>query len=119
MCAGIEYVRDGERVSVYFDSDNPDLPVRMRSGTVRFYCCGRRSAQYFSPDNLAVTQRSFLKHAARRWLTSERAMDSLRAAADPHHRVAHHPGRPHDRAGLLRAQSRRVHTGVAGLHRQS
>src|SRR6476620_12454419 len=52
MCSGIEYARDGEHVSVYFDSDNPDLPVRMRSGAVRFYRWGARSAQYFNPDNL-------------------------------------------------------------------
>jgi len=37
MCAGIEYLRDGERVPVYFDSAAPDLPVRERSGAIRFY----------------------------------------------------------------------------------
>src|SRR5690242_2458856 len=52
MCAGIEYVRDGERVAVYFDSNEPALPVRQRSGSIRFYRWDARSAQYFSPDNL-------------------------------------------------------------------
>jgi hypothetical protein len=51
MCAGIEYLRDGERVAVYFDSNAPDLPVRQRGGAVRFYRWAARSAQYFSPDN--------------------------------------------------------------------
>src|SRR6476620_7746711 len=52
MCARIEYLRDGERVAVYFDSNNQDLPVRMRRGWIHFYRWGARSAQYFSPDNL-------------------------------------------------------------------
>ena len=30
MCASIEYVRDGERIAVYFDSNSPELPVRER-----------------------------------------------------------------------------------------
>ena len=50
--ARIEYTRDGERLAVYFDSDNPELPVRERGGAIRFYRWGARSAQYFSPDNL-------------------------------------------------------------------
>jgi len=52
VCGGIEYLRDGERVSVYFDSNRPDLAGRVRGGRIRFYRWGARSAQYFSPDNL-------------------------------------------------------------------
>jgi len=52
MCAGIEYLRDGKRVAVYFDSNSPELPVRQRGGTVRFCRWAARSAHYFSPDNL-------------------------------------------------------------------
>src|SRR3954464_2061740 len=52
MCGGIDYLRDGERVAVYFDSNEPELPVRQRGGYIQFYRWGARSAQYFSPDNL-------------------------------------------------------------------
>ena len=43
MCAGIEYMRDGEPVAVYFDSNSPDLPVRQRGGTIVFYRWGALS----------------------------------------------------------------------------
>ena len=46
MSGGIDYVRDGERVAVYFDSTSPDLPVRMRGGAIRFYRWGAIGAVF-------------------------------------------------------------------------
>lgn len=79
MCTGIEYVRDGERVAVYFDSHEPDLPVRQRGGAIRFYRWGARSAQYFSHDNLGGHAKKFPETCcasladirADKWLTYE------------------------------------------------
>jgi hypothetical protein len=52
VCAGIEYLRDGERVRVWFDAVEPDLPVRLRGGGITFVRWGARRACYFAEDNI-------------------------------------------------------------------
>jgi hypothetical protein len=51
MCHGIEYVRDDERVVVYFDVAGAELPVRRRSGAIEFITWGARGERYVSGDN--------------------------------------------------------------------
>jgi hypothetical protein len=51
MCVGIEYVRAGERVSVYFDTPGAELPVRTRGGVVQFLPWGARRETYLTDDN--------------------------------------------------------------------
>lgn len=51
MCHGIEYVRDDERVVVYFDLERAELPVRKRSGAVEFLPWGARDDRYLAYDN--------------------------------------------------------------------
>ncbi|MGZ5171885.1 MAG: hypothetical protein ACXWCY_31120, partial [Burkholderiales bacterium] len=50
MCVGIEYFLDGKPVTVYFDSERPELPVRLRRGAIAFYRWGTRGRIY-SDDN--------------------------------------------------------------------
>lgn len=51
MCDVIEYVRDGERMLVYFDMHHPELPVRRRCGAIDFVTWGARGDRYLSDDN--------------------------------------------------------------------
>jgi hypothetical protein len=51
MCDAIEYLRDGESVLVYFDTAQPELPVRKRSGAIEFITWGARRDRYLSDDN--------------------------------------------------------------------
>ena len=51
MCDGIEYIRDGERVVVYFDVQGAQLPVRKKTGAVEFVTWGARGDRYLSDDN--------------------------------------------------------------------
>jgi hypothetical protein len=51
MCDGIEYVRDDERIVVYFDLERAQLPVRKRSGAVQFVAWGARGDRYLTSDN--------------------------------------------------------------------
>jgi hypothetical protein len=44
MCWGVEYFRDSELVTVYFEQKNPLLPVRLRGGRVVFVKWGARRA---------------------------------------------------------------------------
>ena len=53
MCVGIEYHLDGERHAVYFDSPEPDLPVRVRGGAIGWYRWGARKAAYYLTGNVA------------------------------------------------------------------
>ena len=50
MCVGIEYFLDGKPVTVYFDSERPELPVRLRRGAIAFYRWGAQGRIY-SDDN--------------------------------------------------------------------
>ena len=52
MCAGIEYLRDGERVCVYFGSPRVELPVRRRDGGISFFRWGALRACYYADDNI-------------------------------------------------------------------
>ena len=45
-------MRDGERLAVYYDSPQPDLPVQSRGGGIRFFRWGARRACYYADDNI-------------------------------------------------------------------
>ena len=51
MCHGIEYIREGERVTVYFDLARAELPIRKRNGAIDFVTWGARADRYLSDDN--------------------------------------------------------------------
>jgi hypothetical protein len=78
MCVGIEYFLDGEAVTVYFDSDRPDRPVRIRGGKIAFYRWGARGGIY-TDDNTPGWLQKFPEggHAslesirAERWINYE------------------------------------------------
>ena len=74
MCHGIEYIRDGERVTVYFDVAGAELPVRKRNGTIDFVTWGARGHRYLSDDN---TPGYLLKFPIGGWA----ARDSILAGA--------------------------------------
>ena len=74
MCHGIEYVRDDERVLVYFDVDRAQLPVRKRSGAVEFLPWGARGDRYLEHDN---TPGYLLKFPVGGWASR----DSIRGGA--------------------------------------
>jgi hypothetical protein len=40
MCIGIEYFLEGERKAVSFDTERPELPVRLRGGAITSYRWG-------------------------------------------------------------------------------
>ena len=66
MCAGIEYLRDGERVCVYFGSPGVALPVLRRGGGISFYRWGALRACYYADDNLSGHAKRFPEeHCAR------------------------------------------------------
>jgi hypothetical protein len=50
MCVGIEYFVDGALVSAFFDSDRPEMPLRLRGGRIAFYTWGARGGIY-AEDN--------------------------------------------------------------------
>ena len=52
MCIGIEYYLEGERKSVFFDTERPELPVRLRGGGITFYRWGARSTVYYDAGNV-------------------------------------------------------------------
>jgi hypothetical protein len=52
MCIGIEYFLQDARHTVYFDSDRPELPVRLRGGAIGFYTWGARSRTYYAAGNV-------------------------------------------------------------------
>lgn len=73
MCVGIEYFRDGERITVYFDSPAAaELPVCLRDRAVVFYPWGARHAEYFRAETIGGHARSF---PVRGWLS----LESIRA----------------------------------------
>jgi hypothetical protein len=74
MCHGIEYVRDDERVVVYFDLERATLPVRKRSGAVEFLPWGARGDRYLTLDN---TPGYLLKFPVGGWASR----DSIREGA--------------------------------------
>ena len=60
MCVGIEYFRDGERVTVYFDSPRvAELPVCLPDRSVAFHRWGARYAEYFRAETIGGHARSF------------------------------------------------------------
>lgn len=72
MCVGIEYFRDGEQITVHFDSEAAELPVRVRGGFIAFYRWGARHAAYISADNIGGHVRKFPETG---WLS----LESIRA----------------------------------------
>ena len=74
MCHGIEYVRDDERVVVYFDLERAELPVRKKSGAVQFLPWGARGDSYLIRDN---TPGYLLKFPVGGWASR----DSIREGA--------------------------------------
>lgn len=68
MCHGIEFVRDDQRVVVYFDLQGAQLPVRKRSGAVEFLPWGARGDRYLTQDN---TPGYLLKFPVGGWASRE------------------------------------------------
>ena len=68
MCHGIEYVREDERVVVYFVVQGAELPIRRRSGAVEFVRWGARGDRYLSDDN---TPGYLLKFPVGGWASRE------------------------------------------------
>ena len=68
MCHGIEYVRDDERIVVYFDIERAEVPVRKRSGAVEFLPWGARGDRYHIRDN---TPGYLLKFPVGGWASRE------------------------------------------------
>src|SRR5688572_10088077 len=50
MCVAIGYFLEGKPITVPFDSDRPQVPIRLRGGKIAFYTWGARGGIY-SDDN--------------------------------------------------------------------
>lgn len=51
MCIGIQYFLDGERKLVLFDSQSPQLAIRLKTRAIIFYRWGTRGPTYSAEDN--------------------------------------------------------------------
>lgn len=80
MCHGIEYVRDDERIVVYFDLQRAELPVRKRSGAVEFLRWGARGDRYLEHDN---TPGYLLKFPVGGWATRDSIRDGAWQKFEP------------------------------------
>ena len=116
MCAGIEYLRDGERVCVYLARRAWRCPCSVAMAESRSIVGRAPPLLYADDDNLPGQAKRFPEeHCARLEGYSSKQMGELRTAAGAHPGLSLHPVQScDDGTVILPAETRRVHSGPPG-----